>query len=201
MTKTQQLQLAREILTVLKIADPRSILAGGAVRDWYALDICGRDLDFYTSFPVYRTTNQIVDLIKTSLMGTEVKMLGKAEIGDNYESMVGLNHVFEFVRDGQLCNLMIMEPNFMNDILKNFDLSICKASFDGVECYYDPDFLVTDETDICFVNKNAKEDSKHIRKIADRFPHMRFVREVEVKRRGAEKATPKLEDYKDDIPW
>lgn len=201
MTKTQQLQLAREILTVLKITEPRSILAGGAVRDWYALDICGRDLDFYTSFQPHRNIDQVMMFIKNDLKGTNVTVLGQGEIGDNYESMVGLKHVFEFIRDDQVCNLMIMEPCYMNDILKNFDLSICKASFDGVECYYDPDFLVTDETDICFVNKNAKEDSKHIRKIADRFPHMRFVREVEVKRRGAEKATPKLEDMDDDIPW
>ncbi|WPK29285.1 hypothetical protein [Escherichia phage vB_EcoM_EP57] len=54
MTKSKQINIAKEILTVLKIADPNSVLAGGAVRDWRILDIAGRDLDFYTSLPAHR---------------------------------------------------------------------------------------------------------------------------------------------------
>lgn len=201
MTKSSQVTLAREILTVLKIADPRSILAGGAVRDWYMLDIAGRDLDFYTSFQPHRNIDQIITFIKEDLKGTNVTVLGQQEMGDNYESMIGLKHVFEFIRDDQVCNLMIMEPCYMSNILKNFDLSVCKASFDGVEYYFDPDFLVTDATNICFVHKDVKVDAKHVRKIADRFPHMRFVRDLDVQRRTQDKALPKFEDTDDDIPW
>lgn len=75
MTKSKQINIAKEILTVLKIADPNSVLAGGAVRDWRILDIAGRDLDFYTSLPAHRSEEQIQELIASALMGTNVRKL------------------------------------------------------------------------------------------------------------------------------
>lgn len=93
MTKSKQINIAKEILTVLKIADPNSVLAGGAVRDWRILDIAGRDLDFYTSLPAHRSEEQIQDLIASALMGTNIRKLGNKEASDNYEGVTGLKHV------------------------------------------------------------------------------------------------------------
>lgn len=197
MTKSKQINLAKEILTVLKIADPNSVLAGGAVRDWRILDIAGRDLDFYTSLPAHRTEEQIKALIETSLMGTNVRKLGNKEASDHYEGINGLHHVFEFERDNQLCNLMIMQPGVMSSFLGEFDLSICQASFDGKDCYYSKDFEVTLETGICFLHKDAKADAKHVIKIASRFPSLRFVRDVRVP------VPPQVDTKEEDdsFPW
>lgn len=194
MTKSSQITLAREILTVLKIADPRSILAGGAVRDWRMLDTAGRDLDFYTSLPAYNGEAEIKEFIATALRGTDIKLLGSKDLPENYSSMVGLKHVFEFERDSQLCNLMIMERGYLAQVAHNFDTSVCQASFDGDACWYSDDFEVTLATGICFLHKDAKEDAKHVRKLADRFPQMRFVREVHI-------CPAPQADSNDDIPW
>ena len=197
MTKSKQINITKEILTVLKIADPNSVLAGGAVRDWRILDIAGRDLDFYTSLPAHRSEEQIQELIASALMGTNVRKLGNKEASDNYEGVTGLKHVFEFERDGQLCNLMIMEPSVMTTFLNEFDLSICQAAFDGKDCYYSKDFETTLETGICFLHKDVREDAKHVIKIATRFPYLRFVKEVKVPR--PPQVDTRLEE--DDIPW
>lgn len=194
MTKSSQITLAREILTVLKIADPRSILAGGAVRDWRMLDTAGRDLDFYTSLPAYNGEAEIKEFIATALRGTDIKLLGSKDLPENYSSMVGLKHVFEFERDGQLCNLMIMERGYLAQVAHNFDTSVCQASFDGDAYWYSDDFEVTLATGICFLHKDAKGDAKHVRKLADRFPQMRFVREVHI-------CPAPQADSNDDIPW
>ena len=185
MTKSKQINIAKEILTVLKIADPNSVLAGGAVRDWRILDIAGRDLDFYTSLPAHRTEEQIQGLIASALMGTNIRKLGNKEASDNYEGVTGLKHVFEFERDGQLCNLMIMEPSVMTTFLNEFDR------------YYSKDFETTLETGICFLHKDVREDAKHVIKIATRFPYLRFVKEVKVPR--PPQVDTRLEE--DDIPW
>ncbi|BDU13153.1 hypothetical protein [Escherichia phage phiWec190] len=198
MTKSSQITLACEILTVLKIADPRSILAGGAVRDWRMLNAAGRDLDFYTSLPAYNGEAEIKEFITTSLRGTNIKLLGNKDLPENYSSMVGLKHVFEFERDGQLCNLMVMERGYLPQVAHNFDTSVCQASFDGDTYWYSDNFEVTLATGICFLHKDAKEDAKHVRKLADRFPTMRFVREVHVR---PDPQADNFEDFQDDIPW
>lgn len=198
MTKSSQITLAREILTILKIADPRSILAGGAVRDWRMLDAAGRDLDFYTSLPGYSNEEEIKAFIAVVLRGTDIKLLGNKDLPENYSSMVGLKHVFEFERDGQLCNLMIMERGYLAQVVHNFDTSVCQASFDGDAYWYSDNFEVTLATGICFLHKDANEYAKHVLKIADRFPQMRFVREVYIPR-APQRDT--RNDFEDDIPW
>lgn len=171
---------ARELLTKLKRIDPFAMVAGGAPRDWY-FNTPARDADIYLRLPNHNTLTLVTRLLQDLGMeevGTIPQSMKSKE--NSYAELPNLKWVLEGIYNGLKINIMVMDKGVREEIIKDFDVSICRAWFDGNQCYYFADFEFTVKTGICTIHENYTGKELHIRKMAKRFPNFQFMKAMKI---------------------
>lgn len=173
-----QKKLASDLIFSLRVADPGVMIAGGAPRDWY-LNTAAKDLDIYLRLPNHTTTGDVHGLADAVGI-TGFKILEKENKDSSYAELPNLKWVFEGYYQGVRVNLMVMEKGVREEIVKDFDVAICRAWFDGYKCHYFEEFYFCVKTRVCLVHPKYTGKESHIRKMAKRFPQFMFFKKVDV---------------------
>lgn len=182
---------ADDMLNTIKNYTDNVIIAGGFARDWilktkYNIDTTIADVD------VYVKSNSSLKRWLDDLSSKGVV----EELTNQYE---GLNNLDKVYRSLISCSVdkkgLLLSENYMVEfqiilintdlniedyVHKHFDLSICMATYDGVDFKELPDFTKTMETKIVTFNDDLgyKETEygfrKHVAKITCRFARFGF---------------------------
>lgn len=177
MTVENQKQVASELLSKLKMVDPFAMIAGGAPRDWY-FNTVAKDLDVYLRLPNHNTIGLLTSLAE--MVGIkDFYPIDKIK-ESTYAELPNLKWVFEGRYNGVQVNLMVMEKGVREEIIKDFDVAICRAWFDGIDCHYNEEFEFCVKTRVCLVHENYTGKEAHLRKMAKRFPQFMFYKKVEI---------------------
>lgn len=169
---------ARKLLSEFQKIDPFAMIAGGAVRDWDN-GVAAQDLDIYVRLPNHNTMTLVENLGK-KLGIQSFQPLTRADECANYATLPNLQWVFEGTYSGIRVNVMVMEKGVREEIVKDFDVAICRCWWDGERSHFFPEYDVAMEKKICLVHPNYTGEERHIRKMKRRFPEMRFVKEISV---------------------
>lgn len=182
MTRSEQRDIATKLLNNLFTIDTFAMIAGGAPRDWYLGDTA-RDLDVYLRMPNHDTMGKVVDVC-TQLGMVDVKAMERSTKSNEcefaYSQLPNLKWVFEGKFAGVPVNIMVMEEGKREEIVKDFDLGICKVWFDGEKSYYTEEFMMAVQNNICLVHPKYKGTEMHIRKMKSRFPNLIFCKKLEI---------------------
>ena len=172
-----QKEEATELLSKLRLVDPFAMIAGGAPRDWY-FNTPAKDLDVYMRLPNHNTIGLVTSL--AVMVGiTDFSPIDKIK-ESTYAELPNLKWVFEGRYNGIKVNLMVMEKGVQEEIIKDFDVAICRAWFDGKDCHYHEEFEFCIKTRVCLVHENYTGKEAHLRKMAKRFPQFMFFKKVEI---------------------
>lgn len=171
-TIEQQKKVAQDIYKKLKIIDPYSLLAGGALRDWYFGNLAN-DLDFYffsTGVAVASVVNQL-----SSIMGVKVDAVKYDEDSHQhgqYKSMPFLRRVLEAEIGGEKSQFMqLTEPDAQFKVVDAMDVSICKVWCGAdMSIQMHQDFKITLASHGMFLSDGYNWSDRHPQKISDRFP-------------------------------
>lgn len=170
-----QITFAEELLSKLQMIDPFAMVAGGAPRDW-ELKKYANDLDIYLRMPNHNTLTLVENVLR--VFGVyKLRLLTKNE-NANYEKLPDLKWVFEGYYCNQRINIMVITKGIREEIVSNFDVSLCECWFDGNEIKSTNKYKLTKETKICFVHKNYTGKELHITKMMNRFTDYMFVKEI-----------------------
>lgn len=172
-----QKQLATELLSKFRVIDPFAMIAGGAPRDWDFGQLAN-DLDVYLRMPNHSTLS-LVELVCENFGITSLKQL-VSNMSEAYAKLPNLKWVFEGYYEQQKVNVMVMEQGVREEIVSNFDVSLCECWFDGQNIHKTKNYNLTKEHNICFINKNYTGKETHIKKMMQRFPNIRFVKEFKM---------------------
>ncbi|QHR73752.1 nucleotidyltransferase [Escherichia phage alia] len=167
---------ALEVLRMCQLVDPFAIVAGGAVRDW-RLEKPAQDIDIYLRMPNHNTLVLVEKFLMLGVGARNVKQLTK-QTEHTYAELPHLKWVFEAYYKDLKFNFMIMEEGVRSEIVWNFDVAICLCYWDGQNYVYHPDFDFALKTNICTINHRYTGKEAHVRKMAERFPMFRFVKDV-----------------------
>lgn len=169
MTIKQQKEVASKVYSMLQLADPDCLLAGGAPRDWYFETPCN-DLDFYfcsTACTMGSTKRQL------EAIGFEgVKHVSDPFTSELYKSMEGLVRIWECVVDEMKVQfIQLATPQYRWKVVNNMDVSICKAhcTSKDLNIVLHEDFKLTLASGIMFLKEGYAWDQKHAIKMQDRF--------------------------------
>lgn len=177
MDVADQKREATELLSKLRLVDPFAMIAGGAPRDWY-FNTPAKDLDVYMRLPNHNTIGLVNSL--AAMVGiTDFFPIDKIK-ESTYAELPNLKWVFEGRYNGVQVNLMVMEKGVREEIVKDFDVAICRAWFDGEKCHYHEEFEFCMKTRVCLVHENYTGKEAHLRKMAKRFPQFMFYKKVEI---------------------
>lgn len=177
MDVADQKREATELLSKLRLVDPFAMIAGGAPRDWY-FNTPAKDLDVYMRLPNHNTIGLVNSL--AAMVGiTDFFPIDKIK-ESTYAELPNLKWVFEGRYNGVQVNLMVMEKGVREEIVKDFDVAICRAWFDGEKCHYHEEFEFCMKTRVCLVHQNYTGKEAHLRKMAKRFPQFMFYKKVEI---------------------
>lgn len=168
---------AKDLLNKFLLVDPFAMIAGGAPRDWY-FDKPANDLDIYLRLPNHNT-QALVESLARSVGIVEVKVLGKTT-ETSYAELPNLKWVFEGRYNGMKVNLMVMDKGVRGEIVKDFDVAICKTWFDGKECHYHEEFEFCVKTRVCVVHERYTGREAHVQRMAKRFPQFMFYKKLDI---------------------
>lgn len=172
-----QKEVARSLLNKLRLVDPFAMIAGGAPRDWYFGNEA-KDLDIYMRLPNHNTI-ALVDQL-AAMVGIS-NLVGMEKVKESaYAELPNLKWVFAGTYNGVPINLMVMDQGVYEEIVKDFDVAICRAWFDGEQCHYMPEFNYCIQTRVCLVHPKYTGKEAHLRKMAKRFPEFMFYKKVEI---------------------
>ena len=90
---------------------------------------------------------------------------------------------------------MVMEKGVREEIIKDFDVAICRAWFDGEQCHYMEEFEFCIKTRVCLVHEKYTGKEAHVRKMAKRFPQFMFFKKVEIPEGDVPFAVPSEDTY------
>ena len=173
----KQQEIAATLIAALKPIDPFVMIAGGAPRDWY-FNKLANDLDVYIRLPNHNTIGLVESLAR--LLGiTNFHVMPKTT-DTSYAELPNLKWVFEGYFQGMKVNLMIMDKGVREEIVKDFDVAICKAWFDGVESHYHEEFEFCVKTRVCVVHQNYTGKEAHVQRMAKRFPQFMFYKKLDL---------------------
>lgn len=167
----------KELLDKLRVVDPFVMIAGGAPRDWY-FDRSAKDLDIYLRLPNHNTITLVENLARAVGI-TGLGQLSKTS-ESSYAELPNLKWVFAGEYNGMPINLMVMDKGVREEIIKDFDVAICRAWFDGDKCHYFEEFDFCIKTRVCLVHPKYTGKEQHLRKMAKRFPQFMFFKKVEI---------------------
>ena len=172
-----QLEIAEKLLQKLKVVDPFAMIAGGAPRDW-RFNTPAKDLDVYLRMPNHNTIGLVQELaLRIGIIN--FRILGKTT-ETSYAELPHLKWVFEGEYDGMKVNLMVMEKGVQEEIVKDFDVAICKAWFDGSQCHYHEEFEFCIKTGVCVVHERYTGREAHVQRMAKRFPQFMFYKKLDI---------------------
>lgn len=192
MDVADQKREATELLSKLRMVDPFAMIAGGAPRDWY-FNKSAKDLDVYMRLPNHNTVALVSDLAR--LVGiTHLSKIDKVK-ESTYAELPNLKWVFIGEYNGLPINLMVMEKGVREEIIKDFDVAICRAWFDGEQCHYMEEFEFCVKTRVCLVHEKYTGKEAHVRKMAKRFPQFMFFKKVEIPEGDVPFAVPHEDAY------
>ncbi len=177
MDVADQKREATELLSKLRLVDPFAMIAGGAPRDWY-FNSLAKDLDVYMRLPNHNTIGLVSSL--AAMVGIKCLFPINKVKESTYAELPNLKWVFEGEYNGIKVNLMVMEKGVQEEIIKDFDVGICKAWFDGEQCHYHEEFEFCVKTRVCVVHENYTGKEAHVRKMAKRFPQFMFYKKLDL---------------------
>lgn len=175
MNMKTQIEIAEDLLGKFKIVDPFAMLAGGAVRDW-RMNIEAKDLDIYLRLPNHNT-----EILREYLLDSVgIKSLSKMEksTGNNYAKLPNLEYVYAGTYQDMPVNIMVMAKGVYEEVTKDFDIALCQCYYDGQNYHYSVDFETAITTGFVLVHSKYNGKEPHMKKMMDRFPQFKFVKEV-----------------------
>lgn len=176
-TLEKQKDIASNLLSAFRLIDPFAMVAGGAPRDWY-FNRLANDLDIYVRLPNHNTIGLVENLAK--MLGiTKFHVLAKTT-DTSYAELPNLKWVFEGYYDGEKVNIMVMEKGVGEEIIKDFDVAICKTWFDGIQSHYHDEFEFCIKTRVCVVHERYTGKEAHVQRMAQRFPQFMFYKKLEI---------------------
>lgn len=168
---------AADILAKLRMVDPFAMIAGGAPRDWY-FNRSANDLDIYLRLPNHNTIGLVLNLAREVGIRNLQALAKTTET--TYAELPNLKWVFEGEYNGIKVNLMVMEKGVREEIIKDFDVAICKAWFDGESCHYHEEFEFCVKTRVCVVHERYTGRESHVQRMAKRFPQFMFYKKLDI---------------------
>ncbi len=168
-----QKEAANKALDMMYLIDPYSIVAGGAVRDWY-FDKEASDIDLFFHCPQVSTMYRMEDMLKKAGFEiTETKLGGN--IPEWYKKNPYLKAVYETSIHGVKVQLMRMSKPTWNSVIDKFPLSICKAWWKNGKAHYGKDFLRSVKFKAIYkTNDIYNNEHQYIQKILAKFPEMTY---------------------------
>lgn len=177
LTIENQKEYARNLINLLKNVDPFVMIAGGAPRDWH-FNKLANDLDIYMRLPNHNTVALVTDLARST--GIE-KFQPIAKVKEStYAELPNLSAVYEGYYRGMKVNLMVMSKGVGIEIVKDFDVGICKIWLDATGTHYHDEFEFCLRTRVCVVHPNYTGKEAHVRKMAQRFPQFMFYKKLDI---------------------
>ncbi len=172
-TIEKQKEAANRALDMMYLIDPYSIVAGGAVREWY-FGKEASDIDLFFYCPQASTISCMHDmLVAAGFEITEIKLGGK--IPEGYKKNPYLKAVYETSIDGVKVQLMRMSKPTWNSVIAKFPLSICKAWWKNDKAHYEKDFLRSVKFKAIYkTNDIYNNEHQYIQKILAKFPEMTY---------------------------
>lgn len=176
MNRHAEKRLGEEVLERIKKIDPNAIIAGGAPRDWWLGNECS-DIDIYLKAP---------DLSSDPLRQAAISLLGftrvrsMSAVDEDYDSLSDLLSVFEFDYEGKTFNIMFMDEYCSFPYTGHFSCSICEIYYDGSQFHPSPKFMKTLLDKVIILSDDVDENTKHVKKIAGKFPGYSFAKFVKV---------------------
>lgn len=171
----QQKEVAKKVYSMLQLADPDCLLAGGAPRDWYFNTTCN-DLDFYFCSTACTMGNTERQLKAIGFSG--VKHVSDPFTSELYKSMDGLVRIWECDVDGMKVQfIQLASPKYRWKVVNNMDISICKAycTQEDMEIKLHEDFKLTLASGHMFLKEGYTWDQKHAMKMKDRFKGVFYI--------------------------
>lgn len=162
-----QKDLAKKILSDLKVIDPRAYLAGGAPRDWNFGEEAN-DLDFYY-FTQASTMNESSSQLERFF--PKVHMSGESNLDKKlYEHMKGLKRIWNVEIDGVKVQFIQMDSiESRANAWERMSVSICKIKMDVFGIHKHRDFKMTEASGAMFLTKGYSWTDPHPKKIFERF--------------------------------
>ena len=165
--------VANKALDMMYLIDPCSIVAGGAVRDWY-FDKEATDIDLFFHCPQASTLSCMEDMLKKA--GFEITEIKRGDsIPEWYKKNPYLKAVYNTSIHGVKVQLMRMSKPTWNSVLDKFPLSICKAWWKNSKAHYHKDFLRSVKFKAIYkTNDIYNNEHQYIQKILAKFPEMEY---------------------------
>lgn len=176
MNRHAERRLGEEVLERIKKIDPNAIIAGGAPRDWWMGNECS-DIDIYLKAP--ELSSDALRQAAISLLGFN-RVRSMSAVDEDYEGITDLLAVFEFDYEGKTFNIMFMDEYCSFPYTGHFSCSICEIYYDGSQFHPSPKFMKTLLDKVIILADDVDENTKHIRKIAGKFPGYTFAKFVSV---------------------
>jgi hypothetical protein len=172
-TIEKQQQVANRALDLMYLIDPYSIVAGGAVRDWY-FDKEASDIDLFFYCPQASTVETMNKMLKQA--GFLISSVKDGEhIPEWYKKNPYLKAVYEASINGVKVQLMRMSKPTLNSVIDKFPLSICKAWWKNSKAHYEKDFLRSVKFKAIYkTNDIYNNEHQYIQKILAKFPEMKY---------------------------
>lgn len=168
-----QKQIADDILDKLYLIDPHSILAGGAVRDWY-FDKGASDLDIFFYAPQAKITNIMDELLKKAGFNIEGYRQG-GSIPEWYKKNPHLRAIYELTVNGLKVQLIRMSKPTFSCVVPNFPLSLCDAWYKNGQYHYGRHFMRSVKHKCIYKTSEIyANEHQYIKKIRDKFPEYKY---------------------------
>lgn len=176
MNRHNEKRLGEEVLQRIKKIDPNAIIAGGAPRDWWMGKECS-DIDIYLKAP--ELSSDPLRQAAISLLGFN-RVRSMSAVDEDYEGISDLLAVFEFDYEGKTFNIMFMDEYCAFPYTGHFSCSICEIYYDG-QYHPSPKFMKTLLDKVIILSDDVDENTKHVQKIAGKFPGYTFAKFVKVR--------------------
>lgn len=132
--------------TILKIIreniDSEAIVAGGAPRNWDH-ERSANDIDLYFRCNLntqYATKNLLLKLFENTGLDVEVKAHKNLS---RYALSINIKHIIDLEINGVLFQFIVLADvtgNFMQKVVKAFDIGICRIAYTGSNTYRSPEY-------------------------------------------------------------
>lgn len=132
------------------------------------------DIDIYLRAPLHKTEYHRKSIF--SVLGFDAKVLNPRD--ENYKTVPGLQAVYEFEYKNKQFNIMFMSENIAPPFTQHFSCSICEIAFDGYSYIPSQRFKDTILRGEIILAEGYEGTEKHIRKMIERFPQYRFLKEL-----------------------
>ena len=194
MSNTTQLSKINEPISILrKIREelPDTVIGGGYFRDLY-LDIPFNDIDIYVNAEpenssmaseIYRSDfwKNLLGLRVGSFLSMDyIRRMGSGD--EDYYQLNNVRTVFDIVKSEVKYNIILVDQDPVEYVLKTFDFGICKVYSDGNKIHFSEEFLkdvnyrtLTFTKEKVSLSSFKRSMEYHYVKLKKKFPHHKLV--------------------------